>query len=229
MKITIEYDDGLPFAAHELGADDADAWLALFEDSPGKTTGFVGTAPDSRAREFAESLVDAARAAKRNLEAGRQQITAEATPADVPAGLSPSGWTQRFLRRRQPTGDRRDGPRAKAPAIMAGVSALLRHGRRLAEGGYGLPVTYWGYGCGVSVAVYGLVALLLAGELLALSSTVLGFHFLYCVFVWVGIWNASSRHGGRPVWRRLAKSTVAVIAIVALAILIGMLTATGYA
>ena len=217
MKITIEYDDGLPFASHELGADDADAWLALFENTPAMSTGFVGTAADASAREFAESLVGAARAAKRNLEAGPPSRTAEAASPEGPGDRPSSDPAPRLPGEPQPASADFEG--IGTSLGHRAVAAVLGHGRRLVQGAYGLAVTYWGFGFGVSAAVYAFVALLLAGELLGLSRAVLGIHFMYCLLVWTGIWTAANHYSGSRAWRRLAKSSVVVIAVLALALL----------
>ena len=81
MKIRVEYDDGLPFAEHEIVQKHAAAWRALFGDVPAAHTEYSGTAADLAARRFADDLVKATRAAERNLE-GRRPGTAAALPTD---------------------------------------------------------------------------------------------------------------------------------------------------
>ena len=85
MKIRVEYDDGLPFAEHEMVQEHAAAWRALFGDVPAAHTEHSGTAADLAARRFAEDLVRATRAAERNLEglqSGRVTGPAAAPPTD---------------------------------------------------------------------------------------------------------------------------------------------------
>ena len=68
MKIRVEYDDGLPFAEHEIVQEHAAAWRALFGAVPAAHTEHSGTAADLAARRFADDLVKATKAAERNLE-----------------------------------------------------------------------------------------------------------------------------------------------------------------
>ena len=203
MKITIEYDDGLPFAAHEIGTEDAAAWLALFGDTPAKSTEFAGTKADAGAREFAGALVNAARAAERNLEAG------DPPPRAPGRDRGGAGVTVR------PAG----APRPADPETPFPPESRPRHSVSRAgspAGDHGLARTYWLFGAGVSAVVYMLAAMVLAAEATGLAGGWLVLHFLYSTLVWIGVWKAAARYAGPGTWRVLAKTTVVLIAAGAL-------------
>ena len=89
MKIRVEYDDGLPFAEHEIVQEHAAAWRALFGAVPAAHTEHSGTAADLAARRFADDLVKATRAAERNLEGTRSGARSGATPTGDPPAPPP--------------------------------------------------------------------------------------------------------------------------------------------
>lgn len=89
MKIRVEYDDGLPFAEHEIVQEHAAAWRALFGDVPAAHTAHSGTAADLAARRFADDLVKATRAAERNLEGRRSGPVTRPAAAPPPDPVAP--------------------------------------------------------------------------------------------------------------------------------------------
>lgn len=208
MKITIQYEDGLPFAAHVIARGDAEAWRALFEDVASRRTGFAGSPGDSRAREFAENLTAAIRAAEMHLESGSGSAAARYTEAATPGvGRNPESV---------PRGKAGKPLLAWLKRVFGAASNPIRHAAKLARGDYGLGRTYWGYGWGLMIAV-GAITLAMSAthddDMLVLAGVVLFLHAIYAVLVWVGIWNAAKRHSGRRLWRFLARVSIPILAL----------------
>lgn len=89
--------------------------------------------------------------------------------------------------------------------------------RKLANGDFGLPKTYW---------IYGVLVGIVAGNILNLVEPLGPFLILmfaytaYSVTVLIGIWRAANRYTGRKLWAVLAKIAVVInVILMALALL----------
>lgn len=235
MKIIIEYDDGVPFASYRMGKDDARAWRALFEDSSSKSTEFEGTEADTRAREFARDLINAARAAQRKLESDKLSVheTEELeerhyqSPTMSPEPANAGSWNRLVANKLKLGGGDRDGQAFSLPSLLAGklfkkIQFAVQHPVKLASGQYGLAPTFWKFGAGVASIVYIAAALLfsIGDDSVGLALWIVGFHMIYSIFVWIGVWRSATRHQGKPVWRALAKVTVIAIPIAVFSLIV---------
>jgi len=247
MKITIEYDDGLPFSSHTIGKDSAAAWRALFRDAANRSTEFAGTAADATAREFAEHLINAVRAAERNLEADtrtdrRCRETKRSTEADQGSDTANEPDTptaaefDAFAGESASTSRGEESPSPRRRVFGSGkrdlVSTILRLARVLVPNAdRGLWRTYWLYGKLVPPALWILFMSVANSSDISLLMFLIIFGAvpsLYQILVWTAIWKAANRYEGPAIWRRLAKTTVVLeIFIFVMGTFIGLLVMSG--
>ena len=101
---------------------------------------------------------------------------------------------------------------------------------KLVGGGYGLPITFWGFGFfgNLLMKAFSLKILSLNQPGVSPLEALIYFAFLiiwtlYQFGTWVGIWKSSSKHNGKKLWAILARATVVLFVALVLVYLFVLL------
>ncbi len=85
--------------------------------------------------------------------------------------------------------------------------------KKLMNGDFGLPVTYWVFGVVATNTLGFVITLILESTNLLTYLLIAIFAIFYYVIILVGVWRASNKYKGPKIWENLAKTAV-VLSIV---------------
>jgi len=92
--------------------------------------------------------------------------------------------------------------------------------KKLYDGDFGLPKTYWLFGVLANIVLKGVTILVSASDSILLIGVSLLAIVVYSIIQMIGLWNAASRYTGSKVWAILAKISV-VLGVLVILVSIG--------